>query len=124
MKQRQNSLKEISQTEEVSVVSADSTSTLSQRSRKGEPSSQGPLSAALVKCKFCLKTHARRKEQCFAWKKKCHSCGLENHFSGSSVCKGKHFNQKQKKKSVNVLESGSESNDSDSDYTYSTWLSL
>ena len=31
----------------------------------------------LITCKFCGKSHRRKKEDCVAWGKKCARCGLE-----------------------------------------------
>ena len=37
-------------------------------------------------CKFCLRQHQFGRDICPAWKKTCRTCGLLNHFAGSSVC--------------------------------------
>ncbi|XP_030578703.1 uncharacterized protein K02A2.6-like [Archocentrus centrarchus] len=40
-----------------------------------------------VQCKFCGKTHEKRKEKCPAFGKKCAKCGTKNHFAAK--CKAK-----------------------------------
>ena len=52
-------------------------------------SGPGQRRESQIKCKFCLKTHEKKKESCFAWNKSYNACGISNHFSGSSVCRGK-----------------------------------
>ena len=56
---------------------------------RNKGSGTGQRSESQIKCKFCLKTHEKKKESCFAWNKSCNACGISNHFSGSSVCRGK-----------------------------------
>ena len=56
---------------------------------RNKGSGPGQRRESHLKCKFCLKTHEKKKESCFAWNKFCNTCGISNHFSGSSVCRGK-----------------------------------
>ena len=56
---------------------------------RNKGSGPGQRRESQIKCKFCLKTHEKKKESCFAWNKSCNACGISNHFSGSSVCRGK-----------------------------------
>ena len=56
---------------------------------RNKGSGPGQRRESQIKCKFCLKTHERKKKSCFAWNKSCNACGISNHFSGSSVCRGK-----------------------------------
>ncbi|KXJ17262.1 hypothetical protein AC249_AIPGENE8700 [Exaiptasia diaphana] len=65
--------------------------------------SKGPKES---KCKFCLTTHAFRKELCPAWGKRCSVCGEKKHWRGSMVCK--------RKERTNAVEI--ESDDYDSDF--------
>ena len=56
---------------------------------RNKGSGPGQRRESQIKCKFCLKTHEKKKESCFAWNKSCNACRISNHFSGSSVCRGK-----------------------------------
>ena len=79
---------------------------------KRTPNNQSPQGT----CKFCLKNHPFKKELCPAWQKKCNSCGGDNHFAGSPVCKGKYPNrgkQKQNKGKQAVYKVEEESDESD-----------
>ena len=38
-------------------------------------------SAPMIQCKFCAKTHPRKKELCPAWGKQCSKCKTLNHFA-------------------------------------------
>ena len=62
---------------------------------------------AEISCKFCGKVHARKKELCPAWGKKCSACGKANHFAAK--CKSK----KQGKPELHTVE---DSSDSEGDY--------
>ena len=39
-----------------------------------------------MKCKFCSKVHAMKKESCPAWGKSCDACKGKNHFKNSERC--------------------------------------
>ena len=39
------------------------------------------------KCKFCCQVHQFKKGACPAWGKMCESCGKQNHFKCSNVCR-------------------------------------
>ena len=56
---------------------------------RNKGSGPGQRRESQIKCKFCLKTHEKKKESCFVWNKSCNACGISNHFLGSSVCRGK-----------------------------------
>ena len=56
---------------------------------RNKGSGPGQRRESQIKCKFCLKTHEKKKESCFVWNKSCNASGISNHFSGSSVCRGK-----------------------------------
>ena len=56
---------------------------------RNKGSGPGQRRESQIKCKFCLKTHEKKKKSCFAWNKSCNACGISNHFSGSSVFRGK-----------------------------------
>ena len=79
------------------------------RNNKGCSPGQRDLDHSQIKCKFCLKTHTRKKELCAAWQKHCQDCGVLNHFLGSSVC-----TKPATKKSVHGVDELSD--DSDDDY--------
>ena len=64
------------------------------------------------KCKFCLKNHPLKREQCPAWQKRCNSCGLLNHWKGSEVCKNKQ---------VHCIAQNTPPYDSDSDSDVATY---
>ena len=68
--------------------------------------------SSMLKCKFCGKTHRRRKEECPAWKKNCLKCGKANHFA--SQCRSK---QPEREKIYGVGEqSDTDSEDEEADY--------
>ncbi|CAI5660683.1 unnamed protein product [Oreochromis niloticus] len=52
-----------------------------------------------VDCKFCGRTHEKKKEKCPAYRKKCKKCGRENHFAVK--CKA-HSEQKRRTNVHNV----------------------
>ena len=41
---------------------------------------RGQARASQINCKFCGKTHSKRKEDCPPWGKNCVGCGEKNHF--------------------------------------------
>ena len=58
-----------------------------QRGRKQSNKSSGTSQSnpkteqSTLKCKFCGRTHEKKKEKCPAWQKTCKTCGKQNHFS-------------------------------------------
>ena len=65
----------------------------------------------LKECKFCGKSHARRKEECPAWGKSCAICKGKNHFA-VKCAKRKHDTRR---KVHQVVDSDSDSGDAGSD---------
>ena len=63
----------------------------------------------MIQCKFCCKTHLKKKESCPAWQKISKECGQLNHFSGSAACKSD--KQHQKQKPVHGIKDLSDDND-------------
>lgn len=102
-------LKEMSQAEEVSAISTGNPKWKTDpRNRSGWETAKGHLPTpskqpGQIKCKFCHKTHARKKELCPAWQQKCGNCGQMNHFS--VACNSQKANkQPSKKAQVHNLE--------------------
>ena len=63
----------------------------------------------MIQCKFCCKTHLKKKESCPAWQRICKECSQLDHFSGSAACKSD--KQHQKQKLVHGIEDLSDDND-------------
>ena len=102
-------LKEMSQAEEVSAVTTGNPKWKTDaRSKSGRKTGKGQLPTTSkqpgqIKCKFCHRTHARKKELCPAWQQKCGNCGQMNHFS--VACNSQKANtQPSKKSAVHNLE--------------------
>ena len=98
-------LKEMCQAEEVSAIS-----TGKEQKSRAQRSAQSEAAAA-IKCKFCNRTHPRKKELCPAWQQKCNECGKLNHFA--AVCKSQRASKQQQVR--NVEEERREASDEDSD---------
>ena len=58
-------------------------------------------------CKFCLREHKLGRDICPAWKKTCRTCGLLNHFAGSSVCQNQVTKMKDTNSGIGALFLGS-----------------
>ena len=67
-----------------------------------------------IKCKFCSKVHAMKKESCPAWGKSCDACKGKNHFKNSERC------PKSKRNVHGVREYGYSDTDSSSCASIST----
>lgn len=70
----------------------------------------------LINCKFCGRTHPKRKEDCPSWGKNCVGCGEKNHFI--ALCPNVK-SRKQQKSSIHAVDFSKhydEASDSD-DYT-------
>ena len=102
-------LTEMSQAEEVSAITTGNPKWKTDaRSKSGRKTGKGQLPTTSkqpgqIKCKFCHRTHARKKELCPAWQQKCGNCGQMNHFS--VACNSQKANtQPSKKSAVHNLE--------------------
>ena len=108
-------LKEISQSEDVNVITHRHPQHKAVIYRKGSSPEKGqrftPVQPTMIKCKFCSKTHLRKNESCPTWQKTCKECGQLNHFSGSAACKSD--KQHQKQKPVHGIEDLSSDTDDD-----------
>jgi len=111
-------------TKQFKEITSDEISAINYRSQKatgsprrsasrntGSVSAQSQANQPIIQCKFCMKSHPRKKELCAAWGKFCNNCGAQNHFAGSSVCKNP-----QRKPAVHGVDEVD--NDSDSDYFF------
>ena len=81
----------LKQLQEVKQI-ADSSASVSQIAKKQKPSrnvgqqkSGHRQQRSEVKCKYCNREHAKKKESCPAYGKTCSKCGKQNHFA--AVCK-------------------------------------
>ena len=63
----------------------------------------------MIQCKFCGKTHLKKKKSCPVWQKRGKECVQLNHFSSSVACKSN--KQDQKQKPVHGIEDLSDDND-------------
>ena len=80
-------LKEMTQTEEVSAITTGNPKFENQNKGEKLGRDQRPVdnkSLPLIRCKFCHKTHPRKKELCPAWQRKCSQCGGMNHLPVAS----------------------------------------
>ena len=110
----------MSQAEEVSAITTGNPKwNTDGRNKSGRKTGKGQLPTTgkqpgQIKCKFCHRTHARKKELCPAWQQKCGNCGLMNHFS--VACNSRKANKQTSKKSA-VHKPGFSEEDSD-DYLF------
>ena len=81
------------------------------RTSLGQP---GRDKSKQMKCKFCSKVHAMKKESCPAWGKSCDACKGKNHFKNSERC------PKSKRNVHGVREYGYSDTDSSSCASIST----
>ena len=86
--------------EKVSIVKNKQTGS---EAAAGE-SPKGQQNPVTVSCRYCARTHSRRRDHCPAWGKTCHACGDRNHFSANCT------SQMGGKPKVNTVQ-GTESED-------------
>ena len=100
-------LKEISQSEDVNAIIHRHPQRKAVSYSKGSSPEKGqrspPVQPTMIKCKFCSKTHSRKKESRPAWQKTCKECGQLNHFSGSVACKSDKQHQKRSRYMVSKI---------------------
>ena len=111
-------LKEMTQTEEVSAVTTGNPKSKNFASKKFANQNK---SLPLIRCKFCHKTHPRKKELCPAWQRECSQCGGMNHFpvACSSLKASKQHNAKRVHSIEQEFLKCNDGEGSDDDYLFS-----
>lgn len=81
---------EVHEVDEVNYVKPKSNMPTRKQKQKAPPKTskkKATPDAAMVKnCKFCGRTHVKRRDDCPAWGETCRDCGKENHFAGTRKC--------------------------------------
>ena len=105
------STKDLTLEKTISICRSEETATLTIRDIQKQASDvhriekKAQHSVRTIACKYCGKTHQRKKEICPAWGTRCKSCGKNNNFASKCMRKPKKSHQIEDARDSDLAES-------------------